>query len=333
MAKDFDKQKWAAEQEAFKQKLTDTVNDIIANYEDSPEEIAELLAFKAKFHSYSVGNAILMQNQNPYAAFVASFQKFKEMGYSVKKGEHGMKIFVPVTVTLLKDEDGSWTPLSKASDELKLQAKAGLTEKRTVTRYKLGTVFDISQTNCPVEDYPQIYHVGYPSERHGLLANALTAFCEQTLHCPVTQENLTSISLHGRYIRDGHCIVLNDKLEDTHRLCTLTHEMGHAVLHDAEKVPTVQAELEADAFSILLESYLGIPLTDTRKRHLAGHYQQLKDERSKNPDLPTLTEMLKRACSRFNELLPEMQKYLPKDEQVFSVQKQEDAQPSRQRAR
>lgn len=91
--------------------------------------------------------------------------------------------------------------------------------------------------------------------------------------------------------------------------------------------------MEADAFSILLESYLGIPLTNTRSRHLAGHYRQLQGERSKNPDLPTLIEVLKRAYSRFNELLPEMQKYLPKDEQVFSVQKQEDAQPSRQRTR
>lgn len=333
MAKEFDKQKWAAEQEALKQKLTDTVNDIIANYEDSPEEIAELLAFKAKFHNYSIGNTILIQKQNPYAAFVASFPKFKEMGYSVKKGEHGMKIFVPVTATLLQDENGSWTPLSDASDELKRQAKAGLTEKRTVTRYKLGTVFDISQTNCPVEDYPQIYHVGYLSERHGLLADTLAAFCEQALHCPVTQENLTSISLHGSYVLDQHCIILNERLEDTHRLCTLTHEMGHAVLHDAEKVPTVQAELEADAFSILLESYLGIALTDTRKRHLAGHYQHLKAERSGNPDLPMLADMLKRACTRFNELLPEMQKYLPKDNQVSPVENQEETRPSCQRTR
>ncbi|MCI8600555.1 MAG: hypothetical protein HFE45_03065 [Oscillospiraceae bacterium] len=59
MTKDFDRQRWAAKQEILKQKLTDTVNDIITNYEDSAEEIAELLAFKEKFHSYSIGNAIL----------------------------------------------------------------------------------------------------------------------------------------------------------------------------------------------------------------------------------------------------------------------------------
>ena len=128
MAKDFDKQKWAEEQKKLQEDLTNQVNDIIAGYEDSPEEIAELLAFKAKFHSYSVGNTILIQEQNPHAVFTASFQKFKEMGYSVKKGEHGMKIFVPVTVTLLQDEDGDWVPLSEASGELKRQAKAGLTE-------------------------------------------------------------------------------------------------------------------------------------------------------------------------------------------------------------
>jgi hypothetical protein len=46
-----------------------------------------------------------------------------------------------------------------------------------------------------------------------------------------------------------------------------------------------------------------------------------------------LAEMLKRACSRFGELLPEMQKYLPKDGQIFPAQKQEDEQPVRQHTR
>ena len=41
----------------------------------------------------------------------------------------------------------------------------GLIETKQITKFKIGHVFDIAQTNCPVEDYPKIYNMGYSSEQ------------------------------------------------------------------------------------------------------------------------------------------------------------------------
>ena len=58
---------------------------------------------------------MLIFKQNPYASYVQSYQAWKEMGYSVLSGEHGLKILVPVKATTLKLEDGSYVMLQDAT--------------------------------------------------------------------------------------------------------------------------------------------------------------------------------------------------------------------------
>lgn len=81
----------------------------------------------------------------------------------------------------------------------------------------------------------------------------------------------------GNMIRQQMQSRLNDRLEDTQKLSTLAHELGHAVLlHQiGDEKSEHQKELEADALGIMLESYFGIEPTDSRRRHLAKHYQSL----------------------------------------------------------
>ena len=230
-------------QEAF-----DRINQITQQYVEKPENLTELLEFSSKFYTYSVRNNMLIFNQNPYASYVQSFQAWKEMGYSVLSGEHGLKILVPVKATTLQLEDGNYVMLQNATREQKQAFDKGELQGISRIHFKIGTVFDISQTNYPKEKYP-------------------------------AESDLQSISLRGDCNYQSREIRINNILEDTQKLSTLSHELGHALctegLHGAS---TAKRELIADAVSIMIQSNFGIEITDSRKRHLKSHYDSLKKE-------------------------------------------------------
>ena len=85
------------------------------------------------------------------------------MGWSVQKNAQKLPSLVPVKITYLI-HDGKWIPLSVADEALKKAYRAGEIESEVIQRYKIGYVYDISQTNCPPEQYPKFY---YGSCQHG----------------------------------------------------------------------------------------------------------------------------------------------------------------------
>ena len=102
------------------------------------------------------------------------------------------------------------------------------------------------------------------------ICRGIEDFASEQLHCPVLQSNLKSISLRGVYLPEINVIKINERLEDTQRLCTTLHELGHALIH-SEKLsrnkPVSQKELEADALSIMIQANYGLELTEARKMH------------------------------------------------------------------
>lgn len=74
-------------------------------------------------------------------------------------------------------------------------------------------------------------------------------------------------------------IRVNNILEDTQKLSTLSHELGHALCTDGLSEESIaKKELIADAVSIMIQSNFGVEITDSRKRHLKSHYDTLKKE-------------------------------------------------------
>lgn len=273
-----DREEWKTRSKEQMQEAFDRINQITQQYVEKPENLTELLEFSSKFYTYSVRNNILIFNQNPYASYVQSFQAWKEMGYSVLSGEHGLKILVPVKATTLQLEDGNYVMLQNATREQKQAFDKGELQGISRIHFKIGTVFDISQTNYPKEKYPELYAVGYPSEMHSGIYQGLKEYCK-TIGYNVEESDLQSISLRGDCNYQRREIRINNILEDTQKLSTLSHELGHALctegLHDAS---TAKKELIADAVSIMIQSNFGIEITDSRKRHLKSHYDSLKKE-------------------------------------------------------
>lgn len=263
--------------------IKQTLRDVLDQYHENPGKIAEMLAFKNRFWNYSLNNSILIQNQNSGATYVASFRSWLEKGYHVKKGQHGIKVLFPIRTELIPlgviDGKQRYRRVADATLEEKERIKRGELKPLTYTRFGVGTVFDISQTDCPPQDYPKIFDMGYSSAQHAALYQAFKKFAAQK-GIPVEEEDLKSISLRGAFYPDENVIRISDKLNDTERLSTLTHELGHALMHnsrDVMKLPTPVLELEADAVSIMLQQYCGINLTDSRKDHFVQNYNACRN--------------------------------------------------------
>ena len=137
-------------------KAFELVHDVEKSYMEEPDKLLGLLKTSSQFYQYSINNLKLIYAQNPTAKYVQSFEAWKKDGFHVLRGQKGMKIFVPVRTTFLKLNDGEIVALSEASAEQKQQYKEGVIEHFQKTSYKIGNVFDITQTNCPIERYPEL---------------------------------------------------------------------------------------------------------------------------------------------------------------------------------
>lgn len=262
--------------------LRKTLDNLIENFKEKPEDIVELIAFKNRFYNYSVNNNILIFNQNPYATYVASYEDWKKKGYQVQRDQHGIKIIFPIRTEIFEvgEKDGKkiYRRVTDASPEEKEQIKSGVIKPFNTTRFGVGNVFDISQTDCPAEDYPKLYHMGYSSDQHAAVYEAFKGYCLKR-GTPVEEVDLHSIALRGQFSPLTGEIQISDKLDDTEKLSTLTHEFGHALLHgDRESAgkKTSIKELEADCISIMLQQEFGIDLTESRKKHFVDHYNVCK---------------------------------------------------------
>lgn len=265
------------DEDYYKQKNTEAeqkVNDILKNYHENPEHIAEFFEFSSRFYNYSINNIMLIYSQNKEASFVQGFNAWKKMGYSVKRGQHGMDIWVPVQMTYLKLGD-SWVKLSLIEDEkIKDDYKAGNIEYRQVLGFKLGKTYDISQTTCPLEHYPNFFMVGKNSRKHAEMLQGLVSYNEKYLNTKVLFEDLNSMYLKGFNAVGKNEIHVSNMFGETQQLSTLIHETGHQILHQDKELlrNRPRIEFEADAFSILCHTYLGLEIEESRKSHMVENF-------------------------------------------------------------
>ncbi len=303
------------EREKRKEALRKQVEGIINNFENSPEDIVEYLKFNSKFHQYSSNNTMLIYEQNNFAQFCASYKSFQDMGYQVQKGQTGMKIFVPYITTVFHDpESDQWIKLSEGTKEQKALVKAGQLESKQYTSFGIGTVFDIGQTDCPPEDYPKLFDMGFESETHQRLYHAIVNYAESQ-NISVEEKFLPSISTRGYYQRSGNSITLSDKLNDSMRLSVMSHELSHAIMHSDEmatQLPQLQKEIEADSLSLMIRQHLGITdVEDIRQDHLKSAYKKyvkMIEEDNGNTEYHDLSKILDNVNKAYNGIIDDFDK-------------------------
>lgn len=232
---------------------------------------ADYLRASSRFHHYSFGNALLILLQCPTATHVAGFQQWKrDFGRQVKRGEKGIQILAPCPVRRVQEvpalHPDTGQPLQNPDGTLKTETRLVST-----TRFKVATVFDISQTEgreLPtlgvaqltggVDCFPAIY-------------DALAAYSP----VPVEQDNVPG-SANGYYSPTERRIVLRPGMSQVQTIKTLVHEIAHARLHDPEKVSPEERkkrrekEVEAESVAYVVCQHFGIDTSDYSFGYVAG---------------------------------------------------------------
>lgn len=227
--------------------LSDHLKQGMREYMNS-DQYKNFLTAMSHFHDYSVKNIQLILAQNPAATRVASYQTWKEhFGRQVQKGEKGMKIFIPIQVKI-RDENG----------EVKKDENG---QEMTATRFKLGTVFDVKQTEGKelpkplhlLEGTVPDYETLYRASRQVSLDN----------HVPISFKEIES-EANGYYNVETKEIVIAEKqMSEAQIMKTLFHEMAHSRLHHPnDSFTATERELQAESIAYIVASHYGIDTSD-----------------------------------------------------------------------
>ncbi len=153
------KRKSQEEKEKEVNELIEKANIGIENSFTTSESLKEFLNYMSKFYNYSLRNASLIQEQFRGALAVGSYAFWKEKGFTVNKGEKGIKILVPNRLSdYFINEKGEEVKLKDASKEEKKLIEQGEIEVRKGKLiFSQGYVFEVTQTNAKAEDLPKIF--------------------------------------------------------------------------------------------------------------------------------------------------------------------------------
>jgi hypothetical protein len=287
-----------AARQAREQKLVDMHEQLatkVAELTDSDQWAAWLTA-AAKFHQYSFSNQLLIWSQNPEATHVAGFGRWKDMGRSVNKGEHGIAILAPMTVrTAVPDNDPH-------SEGRRLRGKEaprpGEHVKHQVLGYKPAYVFDIDQTSgqpLPGQDArtPTLLEGQAPP---GLWAS-LTSVVEA--HGFTVSRGDPGSRANGVTNYPAKTVVVRADVDDAQAVKTLAHETAHVMLHgpqdDDEQVCRGQREVEAESTAYLVVHAHGLDSAPYTVAYVGG-WAQAAQRRA--PEGTTLADVITQTGQR-----------------------------------
>lgn len=258
-------------------------------YTNSPQQVKEMLDFMAKFHQYSFRNQVMIRSQREGAAAVGSFKKFKDLGYSVKKGEKGIKIWAPSSATIYQYRDGEGklitVPAKQADAKIKAMAENGQIVKRQLARFRLVSVFDATQTNMPAKDYPKLYPnrpIDYSTDK--LLVNELSdATSVWIREMGVEEVKLGTLVALGRVKDKGQkgvsvsgagqqLVAIRDDLPESDKIAVRIHEMAHSVLHQDpnDGKTTAVREFQAEMTSYVVSKHFGMDTSEEATSYIAS---------------------------------------------------------------
>lgn len=226
----------------------------------------EYLQVQSRFPHYSTRNCLLILAQKPDATQVAGYTVWHSLGRQVKAGEHGIRIITPHTYKKESPSDTSVTSSDADSDTIHLY-------------FRPVSVFDVSQTSGDplptlLVDELQGSVDGYEQIQKALI---------QVSPVPVSFETIND-GAKGYYSPSEQKIVIKRGMSEVQTLKTLSHEIGHATVHNPGQNPsfqektTAERETEAESIAFLVCAHYGITTDDYSFPYVGSWSTEMSDK-------------------------------------------------------
>ncbi|WHY71259.1 ImmA/IrrE family metallo-endopeptidase [Fictibacillus enclensis] len=287
--------------------LTNVLHDKVNSYFETPSQLKEYLEYKSRFYQYSSRNMALIDHQFPGALAVGNFGFWKKHGFTVNKGEKGIKILKPNPFNYFRrDGRDEKIPVAKATAEEKQKIRHKEIPVFTDRYYSLTYVFDVSQTNATAKDLPDIFPNRWLEgkvENYSLVYQSLEKVADKYgINIVDPYEELGAAK--GVSYTQLKEVALNPRNSELQNVKTLIHELAHATLHTKETRSNYnhhEKEFQAELTAFTVASYLGL---DTSEYSL-GYISHFSKDETKFDDKIRLLDEVVKTSHAFIEVIEE----------------------------
>jgi len=230
-----------------------------------------MLDTAAKFHSYSLGNLVLIALQAPQATRVAGFRSWQSLGRQVRKGERGIAILAPCTYrpkTAERPESAA-----PAGPEPATTSGGGVAPDaggKQVRGFRVVHVFALHQTEgAPLPEVAPALLTGQaPAGLWNDLASQVTGY-------GYALERGDCCGANGYTDPTRRVVRVRDDVDDAQALKTLAHELGHLECGHVTDLPTYltcrgRCEVEAESVAYVVAAAHGLDASGYTFAYVAG---------------------------------------------------------------
>ena len=241
---------WKARKTAEREELSQLSDDAVQRVTSEPSAYLHYLDTQAINPRYSASNVLLAMAQNPDITYINSLEVWNRLGRSVNREESGLKI--------------------RVSD-------AYVKDGREYHGYKIGRVFDISQTRGKA-GVPALTLKDNTPEMDAALRRLLDS-------SPVPVVTSSTMYQDAIYDPKAQSITVSTRLIDSKTFAALSREIVHAGIHDHGRYPYYTREecaMDAECVSYMLCRNFGVdtPQPDVSRVGQAFDGMEVQDRRT-----------------------------------------------------
>ena len=256
------------------EKMKEITDRLQAGLEElfNSEKYAEYLRVMSQFHHYSFNNTLLIAMQKPDATLVAGYHAWeKKFNRHVMKGEKGIQIIAPAP---FKDKQEQEKVDPETGEVVLREDGQPETEEVTIVvpRFKVSTVFDLSQTDG--DPLPELGpgELTASVENYEIFMNAIRSVAP----VPIRFDEIRS-GAKGYYDNSNKEIVIQTGMSEMQTMKTAVHETAHAILHDKDimqeqgiQKDQMTKEVEAESVAFVSLAHFELDTSDYSFPYIAG---------------------------------------------------------------